>query len=458
MESEWRITTIDEVTKWFSGGTPSKNVERYWNGDIPWISASSMSGTRYYDSKLKLTAEGLEEGSRLASKGDILLLVRGSILHQQIPVGVAERDVSFNQDVKAIKAIESIVDPWFLFTWFLAKRNVLLNMVENTGIGAGKLDTLLLKNLIIQLPPKNEQLKIAVFSRALDDKIELNRKMNATLEEMAQALFKSWFVDFDPVIDNAIIAGNDIPEEFAERAEVRRKMLDDGSVNREVAGMFPDSLTFTEEMGWIPKGWECKEIRQRAKTIQYGLTQSASDEECGPRFLRITDIRGGEINWDQVPFCEISPAQFDKYKINKGDIFVARTGDSTGENVYVVSPEESVFASYLVRITFENKAIGRVAGMFMRTSQYFEYIAGILGGSAQPNASAQVLTSALMIFPSDDTSKLFYDKISLFDDRRVLNEREIRSLTNLRDTLLPKLISGELRISAAEKLVEDALA
>ena len=84
--------------------------------------------------------------------------------------------------------------------------------------------------------------------------------MNVTLEGMAQALFKSWFVDFDPVIDNALAAGNPIPAELADRAEVRRAALADGTANREAAKPFPAAFQQTEELGWIPEGWEVSTI------------------------------------------------------------------------------------------------------------------------------------------------------------------------------------------------------
>ena len=89
---------------------------------------------------------------------------------------------------------------------------------------------------------------------SLDDKIDLNRRMNETLEGMAQAFFKSWFVDFDPVIDNALAAGNPIPEPLAQRAETRRQALAYGTANRDSAQAFPASFRFTEELGWIPEG------------------------------------------------------------------------------------------------------------------------------------------------------------------------------------------------------------
>jgi type I restriction enzyme, S subunit len=85
MSSEWKKTTLGGVSTWMSGGTPKKDVLAYWNGDIPWISANSMHGTRYSDSDLRITQSGLENGSRLAPPKTVLLLVRGGALHNRIP-------------------------------------------------------------------------------------------------------------------------------------------------------------------------------------------------------------------------------------------------------------------------------------------------------------------------------------------------------------------------------------
>lgn len=202
--SEWKEYRLGDLTEWYSGGTPAKKKKEYWNGDIPWISASSMGGSRYKDSDLKITSEGLNAGSRLVPMDSILLLVRGSTLHQRVPVGITLRPVAFNQDVKAIRIKEDvlkyeIIDSWFLLYWLISKERELLNIVENTGIGAGKFDTKQLQDLIVNVPPKEERERIVATAKSIDDKIELNQQINQTLEQIAQAIFKSWFVDFEPV-------------------------------------------------------------------------------------------------------------------------------------------------------------------------------------------------------------------------------------------------------------------
>jgi len=188
MGSDWLQYRLGDIAEWSSGGTPPKSNEAFWGGNIPWISASSMGGNRYRDSRLKVTELGLKSGTKLAPAESILLLVRGSILHQKIRVGIAERDVAFNQDVKALKVKTGILEPWYLLFWFMSKESELLGLVENTGIGAGKLDTKILQDLVVDVPPLKERENILSFVKALDDKIEINRRMNETLESMAQGV------------------------------------------------------------------------------------------------------------------------------------------------------------------------------------------------------------------------------------------------------------------------------
>lgn len=151
LDSDINKLKLEEVVVFRSGGTPPKDKASYWDGDIPWISAASMIGKYYSKSNRTLTEEGLKKGSKLANKGSLLILVRGSMLYNKIPVGIAKKDVAFNQDLKSLTVNgNSTVD--YLYQWFCAKQNVLLNKVVGTGIGAGKLDTDVLKNLKISLP------------------------------------------------------------------------------------------------------------------------------------------------------------------------------------------------------------------------------------------------------------------------------------------------------------------
>ena len=162
--------------------------------------------------------------------------------------------------------------------------------------------------------------------------------------------------------------------------------------------------------------------------------------------MRITDIRGGRVEWKDVPYCEIDETSKAKYQIHDGDIFVARTGASTGENVYIVNPPDTVFASYLVRLKYDSPAYARYVGQYMRTTAYSDYIAGCIGGSAQPNASAQTLTAARTVFPPEDLASAFYKRVRPLDERRSANVRNGETLCAVRQRLLAPLLSGDIDV------------
>ena len=181
-----------ELTSWASGGTPAKDVPEYWGDDIPLISGASMHTNQLYESDVKITKLGLQKGSKLAPKDSILILVRGSMLFNKIPMGITLGDVAFNQDVKCIRPKQQLA-PLFLFQWLHAKENTIQNKVTATGIGAGKLDTADLQNLKLYKPSLEEQTKIATFLSAVDEKIsQLTQKLELLCQYkqgMMQKLF-----------------------------------------------------------------------------------------------------------------------------------------------------------------------------------------------------------------------------------------------------------------------------
>lgn len=177
---EWEVMKLENVCSFYSGGTPSKDVATYWNGNIPWISAATMHEQNINSSNLFITKEGLINGSKLANNGDLLLLVRGSMLWNKIPICECLCDVAFNQDVKNIKANESVISKFLLY-WFLSQENYLLHQVVGTGIGAGKLETQGLKDILFALPPLPEQQKIAEILTTWDSAIE---KQTALIEKL----------------------------------------------------------------------------------------------------------------------------------------------------------------------------------------------------------------------------------------------------------------------------------
>jgi len=183
----WTDTPLSELAIFTSGGTPRKSVQDYWDGDIPWISASSMGQIRITDSDRRVTRLGVANGTRIARAGTTLILVRGMSLLEEIRVGSPVRDVAFNQDVKALTALPTI-DPQFLTYALLAKRPELLSMVHLAGHGTGVLSTDRLKALRIRHPGIREQRRIAGVLGAFDDLIDTNTRLAARVESLAVAM------------------------------------------------------------------------------------------------------------------------------------------------------------------------------------------------------------------------------------------------------------------------------
>jgi type I restriction enzyme S subunit len=152
-----------------------------------------------------------------------------------------------------------------------------------------------------------------------------------------------------------------------------------------------------------------KTLADLCSDVSYGYTESANRQQVGPKFLRITDIQGGTIDWDSIPFCTATKQDEKKYSLEVGDIVVARTGNSTGENAQIIStPPLAVFASYLIRFRPDVKMINPFfVGYQLRTDRFKNYVLSVLGGSAQPGANARQLGA----FPIQIIERKYQDSI-----------------------------------------------
>lgn len=277
----------------------------------------------------------------------------------------------------------------------------------------------------VEIPPLIEQRSIADVLGSFDDKIELNRRMNQTLEALARALFKAWFVDFDPV---------------RAKAEGRAP----AGMDAETAALFPSAFD-----GDIPQGWKLVKLSAIC-TTQYGYTASASDKPVGPKFLRITDMNKEPwIDWANIPYCSVSDKDFAKYKLELGDVLVSRMADP-GKAGIVEEEIASVFASYLVRLKFQSLAWAYFGFYFLRSDQYLEYTDGAKSGSVQSGMNAKVIVDANLSIPNELIVNAFLRTIQPLRQKISVNLQESRTLAALRDALLPRLLSGEIRVKGAE--------
>lgn len=447
MESSWKTYKLGDLTKWSSGGTPKKSEASYWGGDIPWISASSMDGHLYSDSKLRITNKGLANGSRLAPKNSILLLVRGSILHQKIQVGLATKPVAFNQDVKCLVPDEEILDPWYLLLWFKAKEQELLTLVESTGIGAGKFDTKLLSEYPIDIPPANELKKIREFGKALFDKSTNIVNTNQILEQMAQALFKSWFVDFDPVMDNALAAGNPIPDELAHRVEVRKKahaLPDFHPLPDDIRNLFPSEFEQTGEPtvgigGWVPKGWDFGSLSALAKFTTERTDGKALSLDTYISTDNMHPNKGGVTKASKLPELGTVPA------FKAGDILVSNIRPYF-KKIWFANFEGGRSNDVLCFEAVNNKGKEYLFNLLYQDT-FFDYMMTTSKGSKMPRGDKKAIMDWAIVVPPVKLQNFFSDFVK--DYYRVIPNRNRQNdeLSKLRDALLPKLISGELKVN-----------
>ncbi|MBT3422047.1 MAG: restriction endonuclease subunit S [Candidatus Scalindua sp.] len=301
----------------------------------------------------------------------------------------------------------------------------------------------MLEPIQINFPSKTEQARIAAYIDSLDDKIELNRRMNETLEGMAQALFKSWFVDFDPVIDNALAAANPIPEELADRAELRSQALANGTANCETAKHFPDAFQFTEELGWIPEGWEVGKITDLAE-----LNSESWSNKNHPNHVEYIDLantKNGRIN-EVFPY-DFSAAPSRARRVLKEDDSIIGT----------VRPGNCSFA-YIHQNGLTGSTGFAVLRPMQKTSRVFIYLsltqdeaienfAHLADGGAYPAIRPEVVGNRETVIFDSDLMSIFDEQCYPWIAKIGQQQKEAETLSKLRDILLPKLISGEFRIA-----------
>ncbi len=454
MSDDWKIYRLGQITDWFSGGTPRKNIDRYWNGDIPWISASSMSNNRISTSDMKITNEGLKSGSKLANKDDILLLVRGSILHQKIPVGIVMNEVSYNQDVKRIKVKDNL-NPWFLLYWFIGNEKTLLRKVDVTGIGAGKFDTDFLQNYPISLPSLKEQKIIVDIVKSLDDKIHLNNQLNKTLESIAQALFKSWFIDFDPVRakiearqegKDPVLAAMCVISGKSEE-ELQQMAEDDFAELQATAALFPDEFV-DSELGEVPKGWEITNINAVTASIFSGGTPSTKEVTYWNG--EIPWLSSGETRNKIIVSTEKSITVTAVKKSSTklaifGDILIASAGQGHTRGQTSFNAIECYINQSIVALRANDK-VSPYWLYYCLEPRYDEMRSVSDSHSSRGSLTTKLLASMPVILPTQKLVVSFDKVINPMLAQQVKNAKEIKMLADTRDALLPKLISGDIEV------------
>jgi len=436
MASNWRNLCIDEMAQVIGGGTPKTDVTRYWNGAVPWLTPKDLAnhGGRYIEhGERMLSDEGLANSSaKLLPAGAVLLTTRAPVGY----VAIARRALATNQGFRSLVPRPGFVSE---FLYYLLATHTEYLRRHAGGTTFQELTGSTLRTLTFRVPDEQTQLRIAAILGAFDDKIELNRRMNATLEAMARALFKSWFVDFDPVrakMEGRWRRGQSLP-----------------GLPAHLWDLFPDRLV-DSELGEIPEGWETATLGELCEKPQYGYTASAAERPVGPHFLRITDINKQPwIEWSSVPYCDITEEEARKYLLRDGDVVIARMADP-GHAALVEDTPRAVFASYLIRFRPLDPTYGRFLQYWLRSPLYWELVHGRKTGSTRATLNAQMLSDLPLTVPGKGVAAAFRTIIDAWRHKVVHNVHNSSTLAALRDALLPKLLSGEIDVSALDGLAD----
>lgn len=392
MKSEWTYRPLGELVSFASGGTPSKKRDDYWDGTIPWISAKTLKTENIDTSDLFITEEGLKAGSKIAPKGSILLLTRGSGLFNGIPIARVEKDVAFNQDIKCLDSYGEVENE-FIFYWLLSQKDYLMAKVGVTGIGAGKFDLDFLQKLMIPIPSERERKSIVGFASSISEKIRCNAKVNDNLYAQAKAIFDNHFINIDA----------------------------------------------------IPAGWRKGNLLDIANYLN-GLAMQKfrpQGNEIGLPVLKIKELRQGSCD-DSSELCSLRIKP--EYIIHDGDVIFSWSGSllvdiwcggTCGLNQHLFKVTSDIYDKWFY---------------YLWTAHHLARFIAIAADKATTmgHIKREELAKAEVLIPCEEDYTSLTSIMQPIFELIISNRIEGRKLAVLRDELLPKLMSGEIDVSAVQ--------
>ena len=422
----WSDVSLGSVVTFLSGGTPSKGNSAYWGGAIPWVSAKDMKRFRLSETQDHITSEGAANGTRVVPKGSVLLLTRGMTLLKSVPVCLIDHDMAFNQDIRALRAGPRIFAEYLPYL-VLGNTRRLRGLVDLAGHGTGRLNSGDLQGLSVRLPPTNEQRAIAHILGTLDDKIELNRRMNETLEAMARAIFKDWFVDFGPT---------------------RAKMEGSGPyLPPEIWGLFPDALDNEGK----PEGWEFDTLARLAATNRESWTTRHHPPVV--EYVTLSNAKWGNVGTTTFLDWEDAPSRARRVP-KAGDTIVGTTRPGNGSFAYISRDGLTVSTGFAVLSPLAAKYRDAVYLAATSTENIRRLASLAYGhGGTYPAIKPVEVSDTAIVFPGDNVLAVFARLVSPVRERAERSKTESQTLTQTRDLLLPKLVSSEIRVRKVENLV-----
>lgn len=396
----WREVKVGEICEIIGGGTPRTSIPEYWDGDIPWITPKDLSNlSNRYISKgsRNISQVGLESSSaKLLPEGAVLLSTRAPVGY----LAIAENEVCTNQGFRNLIVNE---DNDNMFLYYLLKRNVEYLKSQSAGTTFGELAGYTLKNLSFLLPPLQEQKAIAEILSSLDDKIDLLRRQNETLETMAQMLFRQWFV------------------------EEARDDWEEASL-----GDFVQCTT-----GYSYRSEDLKPSKNALVTLK-------------------NFARDGSFRMDG--FKEFVGDKFKpKQIIKQGDLVVSHTditqeADIVGNPALVIAPPQYdtlVMTMDLMKVESNQEWLSKEFLYYLfKTTQFKSHCLGYSNGSTVLHMSRKAIPNFQFRLPNRDKVVAFTDSAKPSVRKIVENIDHIRTIENLRDRLLPYLMSGRIQTSS----------
>ncbi|OBX80313.1 restriction endonuclease subunit S [Haemophilus aegyptius] len=454
--SNWKVMKLSEVATIVGGGTPSSSKSEYFeNGNIPWITPKDLSGyNKRYISKgeRNITELGLKNSSaKLLPKNTVLLTSRAPIGY----IAIASNEISTNQGFKSLVLNDGHIPEFF---YYLLKNNVHILESRATGSTFKEISGQILKDTELSIPTPDIQQKIVDILSPLDDKIELNTQINQTLEQIAQALFKSWFVDFDPVRAKVQALSEGMSLEQAELAAMQtisgktpeeltalsQTQPDRYAELAETAKAFPCEMVEVDGVE-VPRGWEMKALSDLGQII-CGKTPSKSNKEFygdDVPFIKIPDMHNQVFITQTTDNLSVVGANYQSKKYipaksicvsciaTVGLVSMTSKPSHTNQQINSIIPDDEQSCEFLY-LSLKQPSM----------TKYLKDLAS--GGTATLNLNTSTFSKIEIITPSKEIIYIFQKKVVSIFEKTLSNSIENKRLTEIRDLLLPRLLNGEI--------------
>lgn len=457
--SDWTTSKLSDVIGIIGGGTPKRSENKYWNGDIPWLSVADFNNDFRYvnDSIEHITELGLQKSStKLLDKDHLIISARGTVgCLAQLSVPMA-----FNQSCYGLNGKEGILDNGFLY--YFLKNNISELKQKTHGAVFDTITRDTFEHIQISYPDLGTQKEIAKILGSFDDKIQLNTQINQTLEQIAQALFKSWFVDFDPVRAKAQALSNGMSLEQAELAAMQaisgkkteeltalsQTQPDRYAELAETAKAFPCEMVEVDG-GEVPKGWEVKRIDEIANIIKGKSYKSSELEKSKTALVTLKSFnRGGGYRLDGLK--EYTGKYKSEQEVFSGELIIAYTdvtqaADVIGKPAMVMS--DSNYQHLVISLDVGvvrpfNDVYKHFLYCLAMTDSFQAHTKSFCTGTTVLHLGKDAVPSFEFINPSNELLHVFYKQTSPIFEKINLHIEENKNLEKVRDLLLPSLLSG----------------